>query len=133
MDEGQQASDRMSPIKSKVGSIFIPVRDIERARSWYCRLLGLKEPDYDIIMGHLCPLPMEGAGIILDTMPLWGGDKPDGAPPIVTPAFMLLTEDVQHSLHYVNELGIEVVTGMEHGEWFVIKDPDGNKLMICQQ
>ncbi|WP_231571678.1 VOC family protein [Gordoniibacillus kamchatkensis] len=64
-----------SPIMNKVGSIFIPVRDIERAREWYCRLLGLPA-DCPIMDGHLCPLPMDGTGVILDTMPMWGGKEP---------------------------------------------------------
>lgn len=136
MNEQKQAvegSTHTSPIKNKVGSIFVPVRDIEKSRSWYCRVLGLNEADCEILSGHLCPLPMEGTGIILDTMPMWGGDQPGGAPSIETPAFMLLTEDLQGSLDYMKELGVELVTEIEHDHWFVVKDPDGNKLMICRE
>ncbi|MEC0201187.1 VOC family protein [Paenibacillus lautus] len=122
-----------SPIKNKVGSIFIPVRDIERSRSWYCRVLGIAEDDCQVMNGHLCPLPMEGTGVILDTMPKWGGDQPGGAPSIDTPAFMLLTEDLEGSLAYMKKLGVELVTEIEHNHWFVVKDPDGNKLMICRE
>lgn len=123
----------LSPIKNKVGSIFLPVRDIERSRSWYCRVLGLKESDCEIMNGHLCPLPMEGTGIILDTMPMWGGNEPGGAPSIDTPAFMLMTADLEGSYEYMKKLGAELVTGIEHNQWFVVKDPDGNKLMICRE
>ncbi len=118
---------------NKVGSIFVPVRDIEKSRSWYCRVLGLNEADCEIMSGHLCPLPMEGTGVILDTMPKWGGDQPGGAPSIETPAFMLMTEDLEGSLAYMIELGVELVTEIEHNHWFVVKDPDGNKLMICRE
>lgn len=123
----------VSPIKNKVGSIFIPVRDIKRSRSWYCRVLGIAEDDCQVMNGHLCPLPMEGTGVILDTMPKWGGDQPGGAPSIDTPAFMLLTEDLEGSLAYMKKLGVELVTEIEHNQWFVVKDPDGNKLMICRE
>lgn len=122
-----------SPIKNKVGSIFVPVRDIEKSRSWYCRVLGIPETECDIMNGHLCPLPMQGTGVILDTMPKWGGDQPEGAPSIDTPAFMLLTEDLEGSLQYMKELEVELVTEIEHDHWFVVKDPDGNKLMICRE
>ncbi|QHT63130.1 VOC family protein [Paenibacillus lycopersici] len=122
-----------SPVKNKVGSCFVPVRDIEKSRSWYCRVLGLDETRCDIIGGHLCPLPMEGTGLILDTMPMWGGQEPGGAPSITTPAFMLMTSDLQGSLDYMKQLGVELVTGIEHDHWFVVKDPDGNKLMICRE
>lgn len=136
MIEQQQANDgftRTSPIKNKVGSIFIPVKNIEKSRSWYCRVLGLDEADCEIVSGHLCPLPMEGTGVILDTMPKWGGDQPSGAPFIETPAFMLLTEDLKGSLEHMRELGVELVTEIEHDHWFVVKDPDGNKFMICRE
>ena len=121
-----------SPIKNKIGSIFIPVRDIGRSRSWYCRILGLNEADCEIMSGHLCPLPMDGVGLVLDTMPKWGGSEPGGAPSIETPAFMLLTEDLEGSFDYMKELGAELVTEIEHDHWFVVKDPDGNKLMIAR-
>lgn len=136
MNEQHQASvgsKQNSPIKNKVGSIFIPVRDIEKSRSWYCRVLGLNENNCEIISSHLCPLPMEGTGIVLDTMPKWGGDQPNGAPSIETPAFMLMTDDLQGSLDYMNRLGVELVSEIEHDHWFVVKDPDGNKLMICRE
>lgn len=129
----QEGSATASPIKNKVGSIFVLVRDIEKSRSWYCRVLGLNEADCPISSGHLCPLLMEGTGIILDTMPMWGGDRPGGAPSIETPAFMLMTDNLQASLDYMKELGVELVTEIEHDHWFVVKDPDGNKLMICKE
>ncbi|WP_409340707.1 VOC family protein [Paenibacillus sp. MBLB4367] len=122
-----------SPVKNKIGSVFIPVRDIEKARSWYCRLLGFQEADCHIMNGHLCSLPMQGAGILLDTMPMWGGQDPEGAPAIQTPAFMFLTDDLQCSFAYMKEIGVELVTEIEHDHWFVVKDPDGNKLMICRE
>ncbi|AHV99624.1 VOC family protein [Paenibacillus sabinae] len=129
--QGQEASKPSSPIKSKIGSVFVPVKDIERARSWYCKVLGLNEADCEILFGHLCPLPMEGTGILLDMMPMWGGDKPGGPPSIETPAFMLMTGNLQGSFDYLKELGAEFVTEIENNHWFVVKDPDGNKLMIC--
>lgn len=122
-----------SPIKNKVGGVFVPVTDIERSLKWYCLVLGLSEADCHIMNGHLCPLPMEGAGIILDTMPKWGGDQPGGAPSIETPAFMLMTEDLKGSFDYMKQQGVELVTEIEYDHWFVVKDPDGNKLMICRE
>lgn len=135
MEKQQQDKENhhSSPVKNKVGSIFVPVRDIEKSRRWYCQVLGLREEDCSIMNGHLCPLPMEGTAVILDTMPKWGGDQPGGAPSIETPAFMLMTEDLQSSLEYMKTIGVELVTEIEHNHWFVVKDPDGNKLMICRE
>lgn len=136
MNDQQQSvtnAVKKSPIMNKIGSVFIPVRDMVKARSWYCRVLGFQEEDCEIIFDHLCPLPMQGPGIILDTMPMWGGKEPEGAPTIETPAFMLLTDDLQGSLSYMKELGVELVTEIENDQWFVMKDPDGNMLMVCRQ
>lgn len=129
----QESNSQASPIKNKVGNIFVPVKDIENSRSWYCQVLGLNIDDCQIMNGHLCPLPMEGTGLILDTMPQWGGKQPGGAPTIETPAFMFMTDDLEGSLAYMKKIGAELVTEIEHDHWFVVKDPDGNKLMICRE
>jgi catechol 2,3-dioxygenase-like lactoylglutathione lyase family enzyme len=122
-----------SPIKNKVGSIFIPVRDIEESREWYCRLLGVPA-DCPIVNGHLCPLPMEGTGLILDTMPMWGGREPGGAPHIKTPAFMLLTGDLRGTAHeFAKAHNVTMLTDIQHDHWFVIRDPDENLLMVCRE
>ncbi|WP_199615119.1 VOC family protein [Paenibacillus alkalitolerans] len=123
----------VSPIKNKLGTVFIPVRDIERSRDWYCNLLGISKDECKIMHGHLCPLPMQGtAGIILDTMPMWGGNEPGGAPNIRVPAVMLLTDDLQASYQFVKDNDVTMVTEIEFDHWFVIKDPDENLLMICR-
>ncbi|MFC7679378.1 VOC family protein [Paenibacillus sp. GCM10028914] len=122
-----------SPIQNKIGSVFVPVKNIEHARDWYCQLLGIDSNECEILNGHLCPLPMQGTGIILDTMPMWGGKEPSGAPPIATPAFMLLTKDLEASLSYARAKGVSIMTVNEQDPWFVIKDPDGNALMVCRE
>ncbi|WP_426454205.1 VOC family protein [Paenibacillus sp. S-38] len=119
-----------SRLQRRIGSVFIPVRNIERARDWYVRLLGITEP-CEIQFGHLCILPTVGPDLILDTMPMWGGRDPEGAPPIRTPSVLLPTDDLQASYAFMQEQDIKLVTGIEHGHWFVIEDPDGNRLMIC--
>jgi len=50
-----------SPIKNQLGTIFIPVSDIEKARDWYCDLLGMPS-SREILFGHLYVLPMQGTG-----------------------------------------------------------------------
>lgn len=135
MNEHEQFSlNSKSPVKNLIGSVFIPVKDLERARRWYCQVLGLREADCTIKKNsHLCSLPMQGTtGIILDTMPMWGGLEAEGAPPITTPAFMLITDDLQASFNYMKDLGVEIVTDIQDEQWFVVKDLDGNKLMICK-
>nr|WP_241158568.1 VOC family protein [Cohnella candidum] len=121
-----------TPFLRRTGSNFVPVRDIEKARDWYCRILGMPVESAEIMNGHLCPLPMEEPGIILDTMPGWGGKEPDGPPTFQTPAFMLLTKDIEAAYRFMKEQDVELVTEIENGHWFVFRDPDGNLLMVCR-
>lgn len=120
-----------SPIKNRIGGTFMPVRDIERARDWYCKILGISETP-EIMGGHLCTLPMQGAGLILDLMPMWGGKDPSGPPTYQTPAFMFATDDIEGSYQFMKDYGVELVTGIENGHWFAFRDPDGNLLMVCK-
>lgn len=56
----------MNPILNQIGTVFIPVRNIEEARNWYCDILGLAA-EGEILFGHLFIVPMNGTGIVLDS------------------------------------------------------------------
>ncbi|MDQ6421622.1 VOC family protein [Paenibacillus sp. LHD-117] len=116
-----------SPIKNQITGIFVPVKDIEAARAWYCDLLGL-EPTYDILSGHLCCIPMNnnGQNVVLDSNVY----APDNV--FQTPAFHFDTDDIELAYAYMKEKGIALTSGIEHGHWFRFTDPDGNHLMICR-
>jgi catechol 2,3-dioxygenase-like lactoylglutathione lyase family enzyme len=45
-----------SALTNKIGVIFIPVSDIEKARDWYCELFEFRA-DGDIMFGHYIPCP----------------------------------------------------------------------------
>lgn len=56
-----------NPIQNKIGAVFIPIRDLERAIDWYCGILGL-EPDGEIQHGHLYVIPLKGdSQLVLDS------------------------------------------------------------------
>ncbi|CDQ17819.1 VOC family protein [Halobacillus karajensis] len=114
-----------SPIQRKAGAIFIPVKNIEKARDWYCDLLGIS-PNLDIQFGHLYILPVENVGVILDSKIYEEGKT------FATPAFHFNTKDIHASYEYMNSKGVEVVTPIQHDHFFTFKDPDGNLLMICE-
>jgi catechol 2,3-dioxygenase-like lactoylglutathione lyase family enzyme len=120
-----------TPIKNRIGGVFIPVRDLERARAWYSKILGLKGGE--LYFDHIYAAPMEGtAGLVLDTMPKWRNE--DGN--ITTyqvPAIQFLTNDIHASFQFMKENNVDLVTGIEDGNYFVFKDPDGNLLMICKE
>jgi predicted enzyme related to lactoylglutathione lyase len=123
-------------VKNRIDGVFVPVRDVAKAGDWYRGLLGLpadeSQHDYP---SHLCVIAMEGdCGLVLDEMPMWGGDQPDGPPTYRTPAFMFATDDIYAAHAQVRDYGAEVVTDVnEIGKdgWFTFRDLDGNLLMVC--
>jgi catechol 2,3-dioxygenase-like lactoylglutathione lyase family enzyme len=115
----------MKPIKNEVGTIFIPVKDIEKAREWYCDILGLPA-DGEVQFGHLYVLPMKGTGIVLDSK-IYSEQNIFGAP-----AFHLNTENIKEAFDFLKSKEVEFATGIEHDHWFNFKDPDGNHIMVCK-
>lgn len=115
----------MNPIQNQIGTVFIPVSNIEQARDWYCDLLGLPN-DGEILFGHLFVVPMEGTGIVLDSK-IYAKDNVFRAP-----AFHFNTNNVEEAYAYMKAKGVDLVTGIEHNQWFNFRDPDGNLLMVSQ-
>jgi catechol 2,3-dioxygenase-like lactoylglutathione lyase family enzyme len=113
------------PIQNKIGTVFIPVRHIEKARDWYCDILGL-EADGDIPFGHLYVIPMEGTGIVLDSK-IFAEDKI-----YKTPAFHFNTNDIEEAYQFMKDKGVNLITEIENNHYFNFKDPDGNVLMVCR-
>ncbi|WP_188455929.1 VOC family protein [Virgibacillus oceani] len=118
-----------SPIKNKINTIFIPVKDIEKAKEWYSKMLGLE--DGEVIFDHLFAVDMHGTGMVLDTMPKWRNDN-GGLAVLNVPAIQFGTDDINASYQFMKDNGVELVTEIKHNQWFVFKDPDGNMLMVCQ-
>jgi catechol 2,3-dioxygenase-like lactoylglutathione lyase family enzyme len=114
-----------SPILNQIGTVFIPVKDIEKARDWYCDLLGI-EAAGEIQFGHLYVIPMEGTGIVLDSK-IYSEKNLFKAP-----VFHFNTLNIEEAYFYMKNKGIELVTEIEHGHYFNFKDPDGNMIMICK-
>lgn len=114
------------PIQNRVQGVFIPVSDIEAARDWCCKLLNLPN-DGEIHFGHIYVLPMQnGADIVLDSKIY----APDHV--FKVPSMQLRTDHIERAYQYAKESGIDILTEVQNNQWFNIKDPDGNVLMICQ-
>ncbi|MFC4560190.1 VOC family protein [Virgibacillus kekensis] len=118
-----------SPVKNKISSVFIPVRDIEKAKEWYSKILGLNGGE--IHFGHLYTAEMQDTGMILDTMPNWRDENGELAT-FNVPAMMFDTDNIHDSYKFMKKNNVELVTEVQHEHFFVFKDPDGNMLMICQ-
>ncbi|MET4559822.1 catechol 2,3-dioxygenase-like lactoylglutathione lyase family enzyme [Lysinibacillus parviboronicapiens] len=120
-----------TPIKNRIGGVFVPVRDLEKASNWYSKILGLQGGE--IFFGHLYTAPMDGtAGLLLDTMPKWRNEV-GNISTYQVPAIQFLTNDIQAAYQFMKENNVELVTEIEDDFYFVFKDPDGNLLMICRE
>ena len=128
MPEQARAIDQEEPLKNpiarQIGTVFVPVSDIAKARDWYCGLLGVPA-DGEILFGHLYVLPMNGAGLVLDSK-IYSSEAV-----FSVPAFHLNTADIQAAHLHVQDTGAELAE-IRDGQWFNFKDPDGNVLMICE-
>ena len=122
-----------SPLQRRVKGVFIPVRDVHRARAWYRDVLELSVGE--VLFGHLCCIQLEGQlDLLLDqkltpaqsgSMVVHGG----------YPLFMFATEDIPAALQFLQVKGVEVVEYngqiIQNAQWFNFKDCDGNLLMAC--
>ncbi len=123
--------DYRTPIKNQIGGVFIPVRNLEKAKEWYRKILGLEGGEE--YFGHLFVVPMEGtAGLILDAMPKWRKEDGDISTYQV-PAIQFLTNDMEAAYQFMQENNVELVTEIQDHFYFVFKDLDGNLLMICKE
>jgi len=115
-----------NPIQNHIRGVFIPVKNIENARDWYCNLLDLPT-DGEIYFEHIYVLPMQGGtNIVLDSK-IYSSNNV-----YKTPVIQLATNNIEKSYDYIKSQGVEIITDIQNGHWFNIKDPDGNVLMICQ-
>lgn len=115
----------MNPIINQVGTIFIPVSNVEKARNWYCDILGL-ESNGEILFGHLFIVPMNGTGIVLDSK-IYSEETR-----FKTPLFHFNTNNIEQAYEYMKNKNVKLTTAIEHNHWFNFEDPDGNHLMVCQ-
>jgi len=116
----------MNPIQHQIGTIFIPVSNIEKAKNWYCHVFDFPREN-EILFNHLYVLPMtNGTDIVLDS-------KIFSKEAIYkTPACHFNTKDIKEAYNYLKNKDVNIITEIEHDHWFNFQDPDGNVLMVCQ-
>jgi catechol 2,3-dioxygenase-like lactoylglutathione lyase family enzyme len=116
----------VSAILNKIGTVFIPVRDIEEAKNWYCEIFGLKA-EGEILFGHLFIIPTtNGTGIVLDSK-IYSEETI-----FKTPLFHFDTTNIKGAYEFLKGKDVEITTEIEHNHYFNFKDPYGNHLMVCK-
>ncbi|MBN8942295.1 MAG: VOC family protein [Rhizobiales bacterium] len=113
-------------LRSQIGAVFVPVRDIDQARHWYAGLLGVADVP-PTRHGHLAVFPMAGDGpdLVLDSRIFERPSVRDA------PLFHFIADDIDAAHAHVIGLGAEIVRPVQSGHWFTFRDPDGNVLMAC--
>ncbi|MBI1296954.1 VOC family protein [bacterium] len=117
-----------SPIQRRIGCVFIPVSDMERARRWYGRLLDLPIGEASH-QGKIVDLPMDG-----ETQLILDGHKPVANS--CQPLFFWWTNDLKETYRFLQSLHVDIVTPIEDigsVSTLTFHDPDGNLLMICER
>ncbi|PAD20052.1 hypothetical protein CHH58_17045 [Terribacillus saccharophilus] len=118
---------RCSVSDFQLGSVFVHVKDANKAANWYANLLG--QPDPEPTEGPVQFMEtVDGRGLVID-------DNRNNAPDI-RPAFMLETKDIRIAYECVSKQGGKIVRDLQEDEsvaFFNFQDPDGNIVMVCEQ
>ncbi|MGG3915402.1 VOC family protein [Rossellomorea vietnamensis] len=120
-----------SPILNQINTVFVHVSNLKESVRWYSELLGqaydldqVEDPVYNLAINHF-------TGLTLDAGPE-GVTK--GAGQHNHPLFNFHTENIEVAYSYVEQLNYEIVsdiTRFDDFSFFIIQDPDGNRVMIC--
>ncbi|CAN7548540.1 VOC family protein [Rossellomorea sp. LjRoot5] len=120
-----------SPILNQINTVFVHVSNLKESVRWYSELLGqvynleqVEEPVYNLAINHFTGLTLDAgpAGVMKE------------ANQSKHPLFNFHTENIEEAYSYVERLKYEVVseiTRFDDFSFFVIQDPDGNRVMIC--
>ena len=117
-----------SPIQNRIGAVFVPVSDMQRAVAWYSALFGLPVGDtshqgkiYDLEMACETRLILDG------NQPVHSSSQP---------LCFFWTDDIQEARSFLLANFVTIVRDVEDIgslSTLAFKDPDGNLLMVCQR
>ncbi|WP_113927908.1 VOC family protein [Bacillus sp. P14.5] len=120
-----------SPIRNRINTIFVHVRDLKESVRWYAELIDqpydlktVKDPVYNLPINHF-------TGLTLDSGPEGVRKDPSRSD---YPLFNFHTEDIEKAFTFVKGKDYEVcsdITRYEDFAFFTIKDLDSNIIMIC--
>jgi catechol 2,3-dioxygenase-like lactoylglutathione lyase family enzyme len=112
----------VSPITSVVPAVFVYVTNIKTSVEWYCKLLGLPEPEQIRDSMHIFDLSGNRCSNIFLK-------KRDTVSPSSEPLFSLTAPDNEAVFQFLKGLGIEIT--LRDDEVIYFKDPDGNVINAC--
>jgi catechol 2,3-dioxygenase-like lactoylglutathione lyase family enzyme len=125
----------------RLGHVLIAVRDLERSKDFYTRILGFKVLEQDPDHGGVF-LSIGGLGNTLDLFPCTNADalaSPDAGPTSMNglgvrhTAFAVETEDDLRDAYFaLQAAGVTILRALDHvsQKSIYFHDPDGNLLEI---
>ncbi len=118
-----------SPIENRIGQVFVPVSNMERAIAWYSRILG-QPVDQTSHGGTIYDVPMLGeTRLALDAnkQPITNSSQP---------LCFFWTADIDAVRDFLLASNVELVGDVQDigsVSFLTFKDPDNNLLMVCQR
>lgn len=118
------------PIQRQIGSVFIPVKDLQRSAEFYSRVFDLPLKK---VSAPIYNVELDGTAII--TLDVDNFEKPfrDGdVQPSTHGLFFVRTDNIEQARQYLTEIGAELTEVERFGSvaYFYFYDPDRNKIMI---
>jgi predicted enzyme related to lactoylglutathione lyase len=119
-----------SPVRSRIGGVFVNVRDMGASAAWMSDLFGIELREADTVHSIYEVPSTRGAGLLLDDNRARNGET------FVIP-FMFACNDIDAAFTYITEHDLTVFHGIERPNggpvaFFTLQDPDGNLVMVCQ-
>jgi catechol 2,3-dioxygenase-like lactoylglutathione lyase family enzyme len=112
----------VSPITSVVPAVFVYVTNIKISVEWYCKLLGLPQPDQIRESMHIFDLSGNRCSNIFL-------ERREIVNPSPEPLFSLTAPDNEAVFQFLTGLGIEITHRDDKVIYF--KDPNGNVINAC--
>lgn len=117
------------PIENRIGQVFVPVSNMERAVAWYCHLFGL-DADATSHEGTIYDVPMQGeTRLTLDSnkQPVTNSSQP---------LCFFWTANIHGARDFLLAHDVELIGEIQDVgsvSFLAFKDPDQNLLMVCQR
>lgn len=121
----------MKPIIKEIGSVFIPVKNLEQSIHWYESILGFK---LTVNWGLGATLKIQNQPTVLgliqveEKQPVSFKNKENS----MTPYYNFLTKDIYYAYDFLKQNHVQVRDIHNNGEFLLMnfEDPDGNLLSM---
>ncbi|MEK5382200.1 VOC family protein [Niallia sp. FSL W8-0635] len=118
----------------RIGSIFIPVTDLEKASKWYEKKLGVKKIDNWEDGAGFC-FPSSSTQLALIHVDTWQATEFIRKDKAKNPYFNFMVDHIGEAYEYLNNNGVKTTEIKEFGgmKYFDFFDLDGNPFSVVDE